>query len=279
MRKRIWMRCIGAILAIGLVISKLGLNNQLTYRQYTIHDQRISTPVRIIFLSDLHSNQYGEQQAQLMEMVDAAQADLIILGGDLLDETMPTGPVEDLLIQLVAKYPVYYATGNHEYYLGRAQAMKDLVANYGIPVLEGKTTYFEKGQTRLAIAGLDDLHSGQYQTQWQTVQDELSTNTTNYRILLNHRPEQFPLLEDGPVDLVLAGHAHGGQWRVPGLLNGLYAPGQGLLPTYVGGLYKSSWGSQMIVSRGLETQIHKVPRIFNPPEIVIIDLEGETDAA
>lgn len=72
--------------------------------------------------------------------------------------------------------------------------------------------------------------------------------------------------------MILSGHAHGGQWIIPGILNGFYAPNQGFFPEYAGGLYKFD-KKIFIVSRGLakwSTSI--IPRIFNPPELVIIDI-------
>ena len=264
-----------ALFGLAVWVYRYGFDEGLTYRNYDLKDPRIVDPVRIVFLSDLHSNQYGDQQADLMGMVDEAQPDLVILGGDIIDEKMPQGPAQDFLSQIASRYPVFFATGNHEYYEGRGPAMKALVRSYGIPVLEGETRFFDKGQTHLVIAGIDDLIAGQKDAQWQAVSQELEANKGYYRILINHRPESFPLFGHGPIDLMLAGHAHGGQWRIPGLINGVYAPNQGLLPLYAGGYYRNTNDVEMIVSRGLETQKHHVPRIFNPPEVVVIDLKGE----
>ncbi len=94
-----------------------------------------------------------------------------------------------------------------------------------------------------------------------------------YRILLSHHPEYWclrePMLIDKKIDLVLSGHAHGGQWRIKG--QGILAPGQGLLPKYTGGVYQGQYGS-MIVSRGLNNPYWFVPRWGNPCEIVYIQL-------
>ena len=75
-------------------------------------------------------------------------------------------------------------------------------------------------------------------------------------------------------DLVLCGHAHGGQWRIPGLVNGVYAPNQGILPPYAGGRYDAG-GTTMIVSRGLARETTAVPRIWNRPELVVAELHKE----
>ena len=91
-----------------------------------------------------------------------------------------------------------------------------------------------------------------------------------YRILLAHRPEAIDEYRQMDFDLILSGHAHGGQWRIPGWINGVYAPGQGFFPRYAGGVYPLD-DLVMIVSRGLSNNTW-VPRIFNPPELVMIEL-------
>ena len=93
-----------------------------------------------------------------------------------------------------------------------------------------------------------------------------------YTILLAHRPEELELYASLGFDLVLTGHAHGGQWRIPGVLNGLYAPDQGLFPRYAGGRYELD-GTVMIVSRGLARESTRVPRFYNRPELVMIELK------
>ncbi len=93
-----------------------------------------------------------------------------------------------------------------------------------------------------------------------------------YTVLLSHRPEFFELYTEYNFDLVLSGHAHGGQWRIPYILNGLYAPNQGVFPKYAGGEYTEN-NTTMIVSRGLARESTLLPRFYNRPELVIIDLQ------
>ena len=93
----------------------------------------------------------------------------------------------------------------------------------------------------------------------------------NFTILLTHRPELFERYVARGFDLVLCGHAHGGQWRIPGVLNGLLAPNQGLFPPYAGGRYERG-NTTMIVSRGLAKETTFVPRILNPPELVVVTI-------
>ena len=90
-----------------------------------------------------------------------------------------------------------------------------------------------------------------------------------YTLLLSHRPELFDVYSGCGVDLVLAGHAHGGQFRLP-LVGGLIAPNQGLFPRYDAGLYTSG-STSMVVSRGLGNSVIPL-RFNNRPEVVLVEL-------
>lgn len=94
------------------------------------------------------------------------------------------------------------------------------------------------------------------------------------QILLSHRPECIKLFNQLDFDLIVSGHTHGGQVRIPFILNGLYAPNQGIFPQYVGGLYTLKDNQTLVVSRGLSLNVF-LPRVFNPPEVVMIMLEPQ----
>ena len=100
--------------------------------------------------------------------------------------------------------------------------------------------------------------------------------TDGYRILLCHHPEYWsqrePMLKDRRIDLVLSGHAHGGQWQLMG--RGVFAPGQGLLPKYTGGMHQGQYGS-MIISRGLSNPYRYAPRFGNPCEVVYVQFTAK----
>ena len=91
------------------------------------------------------------------------------------------------------------------------------------------------------------------------------------------RTDYIDLYRQYPFDLVLSGHTHGGQVRIPLLVNGLFAPDQGWFPQYAGGLYEVGETS-LVVSRGL-SYYPRLPRVFDPPEVVVIDVEGTRKAA
>jgi predicted MPP superfamily phosphohydrolase len=146
----------------------------------------------------------------------------------------------------------------------------------GVTVLRGDSDLLTIGDNTIVISGVDDPDVTEYDTSYKTYEEQFETitkdiNYVNYNILLAHRPENEKQYFDAGFDLVLSGHAHGGQVRVPFILNGLYAPNQGLLPKFAGGIFDSD-GQKLIVSRGLSRENTILPRIFNRPELVFISL-------
>ena len=146
---------------------------------------------------------------------------------------------------------------------------------YGITRLRGEVKVLEINGNSIAVAGVDDPdlwyhEEGDFYQQMQTVTQNIPQDA--FSILLTHRPELYKTYLGRGFDLVLAGHAHGGQWRIPGILNGLYAPNQGIFPKYAGGRY-SDGVTTMIVSRGLARESTLIPRIYDRPELVVIEIE------
>lgn len=122
----------------------------------------------------------------------------------------------------------------------------------------------------ISICGIDDIGIGQkaWEEQIKNCNNSLSNHT--YSVLLSHRPDLINEYKKYDFDLILSGHTHGGQVRIPKALNGLYAPNQGFFPKIVGGEYKFRT-LRLIVGRGLSKKVW--PRVFNPPEIVTVDLK------
>ncbi len=243
----------------------------------------LSRPIRIALVTDLHSCAYGREQRKLLEAVDEQAPDLILLGGDIFDDKLPDEKAVVFLREIGGKYPCYYVTGNHEYWSGETGFTEKMarLEECGVHRLRGEALSVDVGGAKLALCGVDDpdaWESGRGFTEYrdgsfreQTAQAAHWAETGLFTVLLAHRPEQLELYAALGFDLVLAGHAHGGQWRIPGILNGLYAPDQGLFPPYAGGRYEQN-GTVMIVSRGLARESTIVPRFYNRPELVIVDL-------
>lgn len=262
-----------AALAVLVVFTGKGLDNGLTVQRYSVETDKLSEPVRMVFLSDLHSCDYGEGQAKLLNEVEAQCPDLVLLGGDWVDDDfrrLDAGRAYEAAQALAERWPVFYVTGNHEILSGRAEEIKEKLAGCGVSVLSGSREQVEIRGQRLQICGLEDPAAGE--TAWRDALAELGRDLDRdlVSVLLTHRPERA---EDyGSFDLVLAGHAHGGQWRIPGLINGLIAPDQGLFPAYAGGSYVLEGGGTLIVGRGLARESTRLPRFYNPPEVVAVDL-------
>lgn len=283
-RKRLWLTA-GLLLLLLLAIA---LDNRLKIQHYTVEAAAIGQPVRLCLLTDLHSCRYGENEQQLVEAINAEQPDILLLVGDIFDDQIADDNTAALLKAVSEQYPCYYVTGNHEYWAGPAafDAKMQILADYNVKRLDGQVaTITVNGQT-INLAGVDDpdmyrimSHAGKAANQRdgianfqeQLTQVQAKSQNGHYTILLAHRPEYFQLYADYGFDLALCGHAHGGQWRLPGLINGVYAPGQGLWPKYAGGIYQQA-ACTMLVSRGLARESTRIPRLFNRPELVIIDL-------
>lgn len=248
---------------------------------YKVETEKITTPIRIALITDLHSDWYGKNQHVLLEALERQHPDIVLLGGDIFDDKGSYKSAEITLKNLSEQYPCYYVTGNHEYWSKDIDNILAIVGAYGIPILSGDCETLEiKGQT-VNICGVDDPDVVAYTKNGVGMLEQLKSaeeavkatdNSEGYTILLSHRPEWAETYMQYDFDLVLCGHAHGGQWRIPGLLNGLYAPNQGVFPKYAGGRYDFESGT-LIVSRGLARESTLAPRVFNRPELVVIDLE------
>lgn len=238
---------------------------------------------RIVLLTDIHSRNFAENQEQLIRRVRAARPDLILVAGDWADAHighLETCFTQARLLRQIA--PVYGVYGNHELRRIRQAERDTLAAGFaraGVQMLHTSGTRVEKNGMYLNLIGVEDPaerpQKNKREQMIQSMDEMLSRVTTGiqpdeYTILLAHRPEFLSVYAAYPIDLVVAGHAHGGQIRLP-KVGGLFAPGQGFLPRYTGGLYHEKQ-TNMIVSRGLGG--HAPVRIFNSPEVVLITLHA-----
>ena len=265
------------LVLIILLLCAAAFDNRLAVRSYVVDAEEITSPVRIALVTDLHSCSYGEGQAELIEAVDGLEPDIVLLGGDIFDDVLPDTNTELFIAGISGKYPCYYVTGNHEHWSGEAAfAVKmDILKKHGVHILSGTCETLSINGQSVNICGVDDpdAHAGNKQEAFLAQLDEVKRLSDNghYTILLSHRPEYFGAYAEQGFDLVLSGHAHGGQWRIPLILNGLYAPDQGWFPEHAGGKYVQG-ETTMIVSRGLARESTRIPRIFNRPELVCIEL-------
>lgn len=266
-----------ATITIIIVLALLAFDVRLKIVQYTITSEKIKKSMRIALVTDLHSCKYGAGQKTLIDAVDKEKPDMILLGGDIFDDEIPDDNTKIFLSAISKKYPCYYVTGNHEYWSMRVHEMLDWLRAHGIEDIGGKTIQTNINGNEICISGLNDPDEARYTGDGDGMKAELGRamnemDDTAFTMLLTHRPSFVNLYKDAGFDLVLAGHAHGGQWRIPGILNGVFAPDEGFFPKYAGGFYHFDNGGEMIVSRGLARESTRVPRIFNRPELVIINI-------
>ncbi len=271
--KRIFL-CVCVLLIVFLVF---GLYNALKVVTYTIETEKIANPVKIALVTDLHSCKHGENQEDLIDAINEANPDVVLLGGDIYDDVLPNENTSIVLGAISEKYPCYYVTGNHEYWSDDIETFLELVESFGITVLDGSYETIEVNGQSVNICGITDPDVLRYTEGHDDIRQQLDNladvnDNGNYTILLAHRPELIDTYREYDFDLVLSGHAHGGQWRIPGLINGVLAPNQGWFPKYAGGLYEFK-DMDFIVSRGLSRESTRVPRFFNRPELVLIELE------
>ena len=259
----------------------------------------------IAHISDLHNAEYGKNNEKLIDILEAESPNIIAITGDLIDSNHTNLEVALSFAQQAVKIaPCYFVTGNHEAWIGsQYEELKTSLQNTGITVLQDEAIELNYGDVCIQLIGLNDPDFSERDRllSESILEAKLSQVdiSDGFTILLSHRPEYFNVYQNKNIDLVLSGHAHGGQFRLP-LGGGVIAPGQGNLPPlysrsasafsppgstsftcstppvtfsfskYDAGAYTEN-GTTMIVSRGIGNSIIPV-RINNPPEIVIIEL-------
>lgn len=261
---------------IGVLIGTLLLfvlvcwgNKQIvvsTYFYGTKEADEADNRVRIVQVSDLHNARFGRNNARLIQKISDLNPDLIVITGDFVDSKDTRVDVAiEFASEAVRLCPVYYVTGNHEHWLDAetyATLMEELKA-LGVVVLENEKVLIRKEETFFYLIGLDDKHLSD-----ATLKDLLEGTEHEMTVVLAHEPQYFSKYAGTGADLVLAGHAHGGQFRFP-FLGGVVAPDQGLFPKYTAGEFFEN-NTTMIVSRGLGNSV--IPfRILNFPELVCVE--------
>lgn len=262
-----------AVIAIVMIAATIWYEVPVTEHITISGEGKIGSPVRFALVTDLHSCYYGKDQSQLIKMIDKEKPDAILMSGDIFDDRLGQKNARIFIEGVADRYPCFYVTGNHEFWSKKEDEMKEFLASKGVTVLEGNARNISINGNDIDICGVDDP-TYMTESEWDERLDgaDKESNSGNYRILLSHRPEKVEAYKKYDFDLILCGHAHGGQWRIPFTKRGVAAPNQGLLPAYVDGLYDLDNGSEMIVSRGLARERMPYPRFFNHPEVVIIDI-------
>lgn len=248
-------------------------NGYLVVTHYTYVSEKISGDLagyRIVQISDLHNATFGKDNQRLVKKIEVLNPDMIVITGDMVDYNRPNVDVAlDFATQAAKICPTYYITGNHENWLseGDKQRLLKGLSDAGVICLSDETTDIKVKNSTFTLIGLND-ESLRGNTLQNLVKNQ---DEAQLQILLAHEPQYLEKYAMSKVDLVLAGHAHGGQFRIP-FVGGLVAPDQGFFPEYTEGVHVDGQ-TTMVISRGLGNSV--VPlRLFNLPEVVCIDMNG-----
>ena len=242
---------------------------------YEVEDDKLQFPMRIVVLSDLHLREFGKDNITLVQEIGRLKPDIIAMAGDMMNEDDPdTSVVVSLCMQLVEVAPVYFCYGNHEKQAIRVEQTSTLNVDLealGVHVLHNRYETINVNGNTIDIGGLSanpgTLDAEYTQKFWQSY-----LKSPNYRLLLVHYPNFFFTkgeLRGAPIDMALCGHLHGGQIVMP-FVGGLYHPIEGFLPEMTDGCHRveDTW---VVISRGLGNH-NKMPRVNNPPELVVVDI-------
>lgn len=281
-KKRIIVLAVVATLLLVLIIWTAWGNTALELNRYTISSGRLSEAFdgyRIAYVSDLHNAEMGKNNENLLDMLREAEPDIIAITGDLIDSRNTDIEIALQFAEEAMKIaPCYYVTGNHEARVSEYEDLREGLTELGVIVLEDERTEIEMSGEIITLLGASDPSFqtdylfGDSATVMQSKLQELINEEDTYTVLLSHRPELFEVYTESGVDLVLSGHAHGGQFRLP-FVGGLVAPNQGLFPEYDAGLYTDE-NTNMIVSRGIGNSILPF-RFNNRPEVILIELKSK----
>lgn len=259
---------------LGTLVLLIGF---LWYQQYglqvtrtQVFSEKLPTAFdgfRIVQLSDLHGRQFGTNNKRLLHRVQLLNPDLIAVTGDLLEEDIQLSQSLSLLTALTQIAPTYFVTGNHEWSLSDVHNALKAIESTGVTVLQNEALLLQRGDQQILLAGVNDPCGPWDQISPQALGAELRKEYGSdlFFLLLAHRNETAAYWASTGADLVLAGHAHGGLIRLPGLGGIIRRHGQ---YGYDSGLYQSG-DTQLFISRGLGGQ---GMRLFNRPEIALIEL-------
>lgn len=255
-------------------------NNCLGVSRYNLYYSNLPKSFNnytIVHISDLHSKVFGKDNRRLIGKIKNEKPDIIVITGDIIDRRRYNDkPSIEFLKEAVKIAPVYFSTGNHEIWSGKFKELESSMQTLGVKVLRNENIKLNKENEYIYIIGVDDP-AVFYAAEEEGVLKENISKAKNgideedFKILLSHRPERIDVYNDGNMDLVFSGHAHGGQVRIP-FAGGMIAPGQGLFPKYTSGVHRLERGF-IVINRGLGNSL--IPqRIFNKPEIIKVVLKN-----
>ena len=252
--------------------------NKLTQSNYTIKNEKIDNDINIVIISDLHDNNLGENNQKLIDKINSISPDIVLVVGDMLNEySKDSNIVTNLMKQISQNYKVFYSLGNTEedyIKLGTSDLLKELESS-GITVLHNEYEDLKVGESTIRIGGMYDYAFGEINEDTYNFLCDFQ-NTDSYKVMMSHRPDSFifgDASEVWDIDLVVSGHTHGGQVRLP-YLGGLYVGDQGWFPEYDKGLFDLN-KIKIVITSGIGSSKQKIPRFNNIPEVVNLKISNK----
>lgn len=273
--------CLILFAIIFFILNGLYCNNHISINSYKIETNKVKNNYRIVLIADLHNKVFGNNNDVLIQKIKEQKPDFVVAAGDMVFKKEKNVDIaRDLLCSVSEFAPVYYGMGNHEKeirYIANINDeeemnsvdMKHVFKDTNVKYMENETERFYKNSDEYILIG---AINGQpvYKNETEFFNRFKEESKGNFSILIIHQPEHvIQHLSNDDLELVLSGHTHGGQFRIP-FIGGLICPNQGFFPKYDKGLFTEG-ETNLIITAGLGNS-HRLPRINNPAEIVTIDI-------
>lgn len=272
--------CLTALIILALIAAAAAFlikdsREDLEISRYEVNSKKLPESFdgfKIVQLSDLHGAEFGEDGMGLVEKVKELEPDIIALTGDFVTDEGDFAAVEKLAARLVKLCPVYFVSGNHEFGSGLAVKVRNILERAGVKYLSNEYLTISRGEDGILLGGVEDpLAYADMLSPDELAQKMNDAAPDAFKILLGHRNYWMTEYPELPVDLIFCGHAHGGLIRIPGV-GGLIGTDRRLFPDFDAGQFNNGRYT-LIVSRGLGNSV-SIPRIFNRPEIVCVELSS-----
>ena len=274
------------IIAIAMIMGAFCYyqNNKIVITNLKVKS-RINKSLRIAQISDLHSKEFGRNNNTLYKVIMEQEPDIIVATGDLIDSNMKRiNAIIEFCSRLNKRVPVYYILGNNEMRCSGVNEIVEKLKQKNINVLENEIATIKIKDNIINILGLVEKRVDKGEMFYSKINSRYEIenvdslfrkleNLIGIKIVLSHYPENYEYgggysYSKYNFDIMFSGHAHGGQFILPGL-GGVFAPGQGLFPKYYKGIYGKK--NKLVVSRGLGNSGFPL-RLFNRPDLVIVDI-------
>lgn len=272
--------CLTALIILALIAAAAAFlikdsRDDLEISRYEVASQKLPESFdgfKIVQLSDLHGAEFGEDGMELVEKVKELEPDIIALTGDFVTDEGDLAAVKKLAGRLTELCPVYFVSGNHEFGSGLAIKVRNILERAGVKYLSNEYLTISRGEDGILLGGVEDpLAYADMLSPDELAQKMNDAAPDAFKILLGHRNYWMTEYPELPVDLIFCGHAHGGLIRIPGV-GGLIGTDRRLFPDFDAGQFNNGRYT-LIVSRGLGNSV-PIPRVFNRPEIVCVELSS-----